>query len=221
MNSHVNLNCFAFSYKHFLPGASNRKMLDRGWACHLFILVFLTALCHASYAKALESSSTERLINLLNQRFTLIEQVAANKRENIGSIYDANREIQVLENAKCEAELNHLDIQKMLQFTQIMMDVSKQLEYAYIMHWQAKRVTPKVKYSLTQLRGKLLAVDAEISAQVKELTKHKGTLNFNSQFYVQAIKLPSSLRLYQSMLLSSLNQVVIPMIPQDATFEVS
>jgi len=209
MSSEVNLSSHLAIVEYSSPSVSKIKARNLGLICHLFILSVIIFLCHPSYAQTIESPSTVSLINLLNQRFALIEQVAANKRDNIDSVYDANRETQVLENAKCEAELNHLDVQRVLQFTQIMMDVSKQLEYAYIMHWQAKRTTPKVKYSLTQIRGKLLAIDSEIATQLKQLVKHKEKPNFNSQSYKQAIKLPSSLGLYQSMLLSSLNQVVI------------
>ena len=209
MSSEVNSSCHLAIVEYSSQSASKIKVRNLGLVCNLFIISLLIFLYTPSHAQAIESLSTVKLINLLKQRFSLIEQVAANKRENIGSVYDANREKQVLENAKCEAQLNHLDVQSVLQFTQIMMDVSKQLEYAYIMHWQAKRITPKVTYSLTQIRGKLLAIDAEIATQLKQLVKQKEAFNFNSQSYKQAIKLPGSLGLYQSMLLSSLTEVIV------------
>ena len=209
MSSEVNLSCHLATVENSSQSVSKIKARNLGLICHLFIFSLIIFLCHPSYAQTIESPSTVSLINLLNQRFALIEQVAANKRDNIDSVYDANREKQVLENAKYEAELNHLDVQRVLQFAQIMMDVSKQLEYAYIMHWQAKHITPKVKYSLTQIRGKLLAIDSEIATQLKQLVKQKEKFNLNSQSYKQAIKLPSSLGLYQSMLLSSLTEVIV------------
>jgi len=166
----------------------------------LIILIFF--LDFSAYANQSSAQNINRLIDLINQRLSLIKEVAAQKSEHINEIYAPEREQVVLVHTKNLARRYDLSVPKLLVYSQIMMDTAKQLEYYNINQWKKANDLPHIKNNnLKEIRLKLLAIDKEIFFTINKLSKYKNIRVQLSQDFNKQVYIPESLNLYKQMLL--------------------
>ncbi len=121
-------------------------------------------------------------LNLLVQRAALMQGVGVCKAKLKSSIYDANQEIRVLQNAKKLAKQNKLEEGSFLVFIQLQMDLSKQIEDYYLNNATQQQLDQQGSDCLTNYRDKIKKVDAKlypaISKNIESIKKDK---NLTSQ----------------------------------------
>ncbi|WP_150467801.1 chorismate mutase [Francisella sp. SYW-9] len=134
----------------------------------LILFSMLLGVCYAGVNKPL---------NLLVQRAELMKGVGICKSKIKGSIYDANQEIRVLQNAAKLAKQNKLEKNSFLIFIQLQMDLSKQIEDYYLNNATQQQLEQQVSDCLTNYRDKIKKVDAQlypaISKNIKSIHNDK------------------------------------------------
>lgn len=151
-----------------------KKMLKKEHCITIRLILLICLFCSSSYATQSSEQNINRLIALMNQRLGLIQEVAALKFEHRNEIYDPRREQSILEHTKKLAKLHTLNVPKLLVYSQIMMDTSKQLEFYHINQWKKAKQLPQIKIkTLKDIRFKLLALDKEIFSAIHQLSKKK------------------------------------------------
>ncbi|MED7819134.1 MULTISPECIES: chorismate mutase [unclassified Francisella] len=122
-------------------------------------------------------ASVDQPLKLLVQRAALMQGVGICKSKLKGSIYDANQEISVLQNAKALAKQNNLEENSFLTFIQLQMDLSKQIENYYLNNATKQQLEQQSTDCLTNYRDKIKKVDAQlypaISENIKSIRKDK------------------------------------------------
>ncbi|MED7788042.1 chorismate mutase [Francisella sp. 19X1-34] len=122
-------------------------------------------------------AGVDKPLNLLVQRAALMQGVGICKSKIKGSIYDANQEIRVLQNAEKLAKQNKLEKSSFLTFIQLQMDLSKQIENYYLNNATQQQLEQQSSDCLTSYRDKIKKVDAQlypaISKNIKSIHKDK------------------------------------------------
>ncbi|MEO1432592.1 MAG: chorismate mutase [Cyanobacteria bacterium J06632_19] len=106
-------------------------------------------------------SSANRLWCLIYERERLMKEVAANKYPQKKPIYDGVRELAVLNNIATIAKKNQLPVREMQLYSQIVMDVSRQIQQYWFDLWKKQEVTT-AKLSLNQIRQRIDQIDEAI-----------------------------------------------------------
>lgn len=141
------------------------------------IILTLLLSCYFSLAYAYCPESVNRLIALMAERAALMKQVAAYKwthsYKHHATPYDAAQELKILRHANIFARWQHMPAGRLLVFTQIQMDLSKQIEQYWFNRWNNPRVPIKDKpnihhvLSLAQLRDEIIAIDKVMYPEIK------------------------------------------------------
>ncbi len=119
-----------------------------------------------------------QLFNLIAKRTSYMQTVAANKylATPQGNIYDAPQELKVLQNAQTQASNEQLESNVFLPFTQIQMDLSKQIQAYWFSYWrQNPQMAPKSgQYAnLATVRQQIKTIDDQLYPQLAKLiTNH-------------------------------------------------
>ena len=127
-------------------------------------VIFLTTNVVVAYA---DCSAFQPVLNLMQQRALLLKDVAANKynAHPPQSVYDAKQELKVLNNLASNANKLGLDKNNLLQFAQLQMDFSKQVEEYWLSIWQANNAlapqTGSYK-SLAEVRQQIQKIDGSL-----------------------------------------------------------
>ncbi len=106
-------------------------------------------------------SPGNRLWCLIYERERLMKEVAAIKYPKKKPIYDGVRELAVLNNIGIIARKNELPVREMQLYSQIVMDVSRQIQQYWFDLWKKQEVTT-AKLSLNQIRQRIDQIDEAI-----------------------------------------------------------
>jgi chorismate mutase len=142
----------------------------------LFSLTLLSSVFITGYT----ASPLDTIINLMAKRASLMKNVASCKWHinNQVSAYSAKQEVAVLQNAKEVAHENNLNVNSLLIFIQMQMDLSKQVEAYWISHWNSSNINNQSnKYDLdclSNLRLKIQKIDEKLYPMIsRNLAKIK------------------------------------------------
>ncbi len=105
-------------------------------------------------------STANQLWCLIYERERLMKEVAANKYPKKKPIYDGVRELAVLNNIGTIAKKNKLPVREMQLYSQIVMDVSRQIQQYWFDLWKNESTTAKL--SLNQIRQRIDGIDRGI-----------------------------------------------------------
>lgn len=150
---------------HFRVGNIKNATMKKIFFCGMF-----SFLCAPAFAKC-HSNNLSPVVSLMAERASIMKAVAANKWYNTPKhqavAYSAKQEIHVLNQAYNIAKENKLDPLSVMIFSQIQMDISKQIETYWINYWNNPKVSSKNKpskqsiESLSTLRIKIGKIDAK------------------------------------------------------------
>lgn len=123
------------------------------------------------------NASIDNTLKLLADRAKLMKGVGICKLKTKGSIYDADQEIRVLQNAEVLAKSNDLERNSFLEFIQLQMDLSKQIESYYSDKATQKQIESMSSNCLTEYRDKIKKIDEQlypvISKNIRAIKKDK------------------------------------------------
>ncbi|WP_192483479.1 MULTISPECIES: hypothetical protein [Cysteiniphilum] len=139
----------------------------------------MTVLTQSVFANAVYASSAspvDHLIELLAKRSSLMKEVAIakayaaqQKGKYTATAYDAKQEVRVLAAAKQAASDCQLEPLPLYAFTQLQMDVAKQIEAYWIGLLKGKSIqAPSPEHTLTALRIELQGLNAKIYIAIKQ-----------------------------------------------------
>jgi chorismate mutase len=142
------------------------------------ILAFLTGCLLSTHIfSSCHMDKINPVVSLIGQRAGMIKAVAAYKwyhaPDHQATPYSAQREIKVLASVNSLAKKQDIDPLSLLIFTQIQMDISKQIETYWINYWNDPEKTVKGKptkttlKSLTSLRQQIEKLDASLFPLLK------------------------------------------------------
>lgn len=167
--------------------------------------------CLIQKIKPCPSAPTTCLFQYIHQRECLMQAVAAVKYQHHQPIYDANQENTVLLNTQKNAEKYHLNPIQLQIFSQIQMDLSKQIESYWITRWESQHLSPpKPSMKLIDLRKTIAQLDQlTLSALIKSLPTLQNPKNYDtlSDQLTQSLNLPGAPPTYRLMLLTTLTQI--------------
>ncbi|MCF6764144.1 hypothetical protein L3V82_00030 [Thiotrichales bacterium 19S3-7] len=152
---------------------------------------------------------------LMAKRTELIKGVAANKYVTDGKVYAAAQEVKVLNGAQAYAQAHGLNAGSFMLFSQMQIDVSKQIESYWINYWRnhpKQAPTKSTIQSLSTLRSELVKLDGRLFPALqaavtsfKHCSNHQIQEAFNQQFSViKGIPVSPS---YGDMLLQSVKGI--------------
>ncbi|MGK7874890.1 MAG: hypothetical protein AB4426_16790 [Xenococcaceae cyanobacterium] len=134
----------------------------------ILMLVFLVTACGANTlanpAEICDSqtTTTSQLFCLIYQREQLMKNVAAYKYLQQQSSYVSTQELKVLKKTGVEAKSNGLPVTDVQLYSQILMDISKQIQEYWFAYWREHKQTPVAPSSLTQIRQHIQEIDSNI-----------------------------------------------------------
>lgn len=182
-------------------------------------LLFFCLLLSACLATSQESVPTNtdiemasKLIQLINTRVELIQQVAYLKFPYLDKVYDARREQEVLRNTQKKALVHGLPVPETLIFSQVNMDLSKQIQSQIIRQHIDSGGKPQSSKSLTELRDLILAVDSNLYstlASVKQSTRRKLIVNLFTARAEKEIVVSDGFKQHKTMLIGTIHKIVI------------
>ncbi|MGD1909462.1 MAG: chorismate mutase [Rivularia sp. (in: cyanobacteria)] len=111
--------------------------------------------------KVEQFTQADRLWCLLYERESLMKEVAANKYPKRKPIYDGMRELEVLKNVATIAKKKQLPVREMQLYSQIVMDVSRQIQQYWFNLWEKQEII-NAKLSLNQIRERIDQLDEAI-----------------------------------------------------------
>lgn len=117
-----------------------------------------------------DMNNANKVFQLMGKRASYMESVAAYKFFEKGNVYDSVQEISVLNNTQILANTYGLNRQSLLNFTQIQMDLSKQIEQYWIKYWQlnpSRQPDKKSIIPLAQLRQQIKVIDNQLYPAIK------------------------------------------------------
>ena len=127
----------------------------------LYTAVLLLAA--ASFSATAISASTPSIGNLINERLSLMKDVAGYKAQHHQAIEDLQQEKKVLESATADADSLGLKGESVRPFIQAQMDAAKAIQYRYRADWLAvpekdwqPRPLDEVRAQIAKLNGVLL-----------------------------------------------------------------
>ena len=110
---------------------------------------------------SIQVAPANRLWCLLYERERLMKEVAANKYPKKKPIYDGVRELEVLKKIAAISSKKQLPIRDMQLYSQIVMDVSRQIQEYWFDSWEKQKIT-KPLLSLNQIRERIDQIDKAI-----------------------------------------------------------
>lgn len=137
------------------------------------LLIFISFCACANTPNTLEKTA-----NLLAKRASLMEKVAAykwyNAPNNQATAYSATQEQAVLLSAQQTAQKLKITPLSLMLFSQIQMDLSKQIEAYWITYWNAPTTPPADKptsatiISLNRLRNQIQKIDLKLYPMLQQ-----------------------------------------------------
>lgn len=121
------------------------------------------------FAGECNTKKLDDLFATMAARSALMEGVAAYKFINKQSVYDAPRELKVLQNTQDIAKKNKIDSGDLMVFAQIQMDQAKFIQDYWIARWNANtdnQPDPEVTPGIDSLRKQINALDDKIYTQL-------------------------------------------------------
>ncbi len=146
-----------------------RQRLDITSLYLLVILYFFTSPIHAASSPA-NTPELEHLLNLVDQRLQLMQDVAAYKYANHIAIENKAREKIVLASALASARKHQLDPATLEPFFRLQIEFAKILQKSWIEKWQAEgglsQGTDAIADLNDNIRPKLIALGAQLVEQI-------------------------------------------------------
>ena len=134
----------------------------------IMMLVFLLTACGtntlanpAEFCNS-QTTATDQLFCLISQREQLMKNVAAYKYLRQQSAYASTQELKVLKKTGVEAKYNGLPVTDVQIYSQILMDISKQIQSYWFAYWRDHKQTPVAPPSLAQIRQQIQEIDKNI-----------------------------------------------------------
>lgn len=118
-----------------------------------------------------ESPASVQLGELINQRLSFMQDVAADKAVNHKPVEDLQQESRVLANSVSRAGELGLDAESVKPFIQAQMDAAKAIQYRYRADWLAQPVTRAGRPSLTEVRETIGKLSESVLQQTATLLK--------------------------------------------------
>jgi chorismate mutase-like protein len=121
------------------------------------------------FAGECNTKKLDDLFATMAARSALMEGVAAYKFINKQTVYDAPRELKVLQNTQDIAKKNKIDSGDLMVFAQIQMDQAKFIQDYWIARWNANtdnQPDPEVTPGIDSLRKQINALDDKIYTQL-------------------------------------------------------
>ncbi|AXA33182.1 chorismate mutase [Francisella adeliensis] len=119
----------------------------------------------------------EQTIRLIMQRAKLMEGIGVCKLKLNSSLYDAEQEVKVLQNAESIAKKYNLGLDSLLVFIQLQMDLSKQIENYYVINTSKEEANKQSDKCLLEYRDKIKSIDIKlypsIAKNLSSLVKDK------------------------------------------------
>lgn len=113
-------------------------------------------LASGAQAAAAAPETLQPLLNTINERLNIADQVALTKWDSGKPIQDTAREAQVITNAKKQAVERNLDPDEAAELIAAQIEANKLVQYGLIAQWQAAHKAPDApRPDLNQLRPKL------------------------------------------------------------------
>ena len=161
------------------------------------IICVMSLLLNLAYASC---DKYQNVFKLMQQRATLLKDVAANKYVSKSSPYDTKQELSVLTNVSQLADNLNLEKYSLLSFAQIQMDLSKQIEQFWLNSWQKSPESfPKKYLDLATIREQIKLIDQQIYPGLKLALTNPNSCSeaqmqtqFNSIFTTQLDGIPST-----------------------------
>ncbi|ECJ5871657.1 chorismate mutase [Salmonella enterica subsp. salamae] len=121
---------------------------------HIAIFLCSLLMCSTTFADSVTSVSLGAFSTALNERMSLMKDVAAYKMKHHLPIEDFTREQNVFAEAEEEAKNNGLDPYSITSFIRSLMDASKAIQYRYFAQWRtgSKPSFPIQTLSVTRQR---------------------------------------------------------------------
>ncbi|MBV1881857.1 MAG: gamma subclass chorismate mutase AroQ [Pseudomonadales bacterium] len=137
------------------------------------------------------NTELDQLLDLVNQRLSLMKDVAAYKFANNIAIENKQREIVVLRSAMSKSQQNQLQPQSVESFFRLQIQIAKEIQHHWIEHWKKEQgvgVSEKAIPNLsTEIRPKLIKLGQQIVDQLSlalpEL--HDNTLHTENQTKIE------------------------------------
>ncbi len=124
------------------------------------------------------------VFKLMNYRAILLKDVAANKYKNQQSVFDAAQELKILQQVYTYAEELSIENYSLMQYAQIQMDLSKQIEQYWLNLWQSNPLlAPKDgQYkNLKYIRQQIQILDKQIYPSLARSIKLNSCSNADIQ----------------------------------------
>ncbi len=109
-----------------------------------------------------QTTATSKLFCLIYEREQLMKNVAAYKYLQQRSSYASTQELKVLLFAGVEAKSHGLPVTDVQLYSQILMDISKQIQEYWFTYWREHKQTPVALPSLAQIRQQIQEIDENI-----------------------------------------------------------
>lgn len=147
----------------------------------IFVCVIISFLYFPAFAVC-HSDTLSGAVSLIAKRASIMKEVAASKWYNAPDhqavAYSAKQEISVLNHAYNVAKENKLNPLSIMIFSQIQMDISKQIETYWINYWNNPKTPPQNKpskqsiESLDKLRAEIGKIDTSLYPELKSSMQH-------------------------------------------------
>ena len=132
----------------------------------LYTAVLLLAA--ASFSATAISASTPSIGNLINERLSLMKDVAGYKAQHHQAVEDLQQEKKVLESATADADSLGLKGESVRPFIQAQMDAAKAIQYRYRADWLASPEPGWQPRPLAQVRPQIAQLSSQILQRLAE-----------------------------------------------------
>lgn len=135
----------------------------------LITRLFIFGIAGSSAYAACNISQLDSLFKSIANRNGYMQAVAANKYAAHKNIYDADQELKVLKTSQQIGHQNNLPVSQIMLYTQIQMDLAKQIEAHWFNYWEInpdKRPDSKSVQNLESLRTQIRDVDSKLYPQI-------------------------------------------------------
>lgn len=140
----------------------------------LIILLASLFFCQSGFSADLQS-----IVDLFNQRFALMKQVAADKATNHLPVEDLPQEQKVLAAGVQQAMQEGLQIDSVQPFIQAQMDASKAIQYRYRANWLSVPLSDPHPRELSAVRAEIQQLSSAILLQIAQVLRSPTGISAN------------------------------------------
>lgn len=138
------------------------------------LLVLLAALLPFKAANATDNTD---LADLIVERLSVMQAIAAWKLRNDRPVEDLPREAVVIDAAKTAAEAKGVDPETIHAFFQQQIEAAKVIQFCWIDRWQAGETPPEKTPDLSEIRAMLLPLGEAIVQEIADQLQESPTLD--------------------------------------------